>query len=231
MHLLMWKPAMGWRDFLDELVIVIVGVLIALWVGKLSSSIDWQSRDSQTRDALSAELSDALTNLDTRQALAPCMDRRLDAIADVLGHARSSGRLAALPDLPASPGANWENGAWQVMVDSETASNLNVKQLNSLSLVYSNIARLQGRNDREREAWARLATISGPARPIGAEELSDLRTALNVARDMEARIEIAAAWMPAMIRQSGLHVVLSAAQKRQIDEARRNFCSGWPIRG
>lgn len=230
MRLPVWKPAMGWRDFLDELVIVILGVLIALWVGKLSSSFDWQSRDSQTRDALAAELSDALTNLETRRAVAPCMDRRLDAIGSVLVQAQTSGRLPALSNLPLSPGANWENGAWQVTVDSETASSLKIKQLNSLSLVYSNIARLQARNDREREAWARLATVSGPARPVGSDELSELRTALNIARDMEGRMEIAASWMPQMVRNSGLPVSLSAEQRRQIDEARQSLCAGWPGR-
>jgi hypothetical protein len=219
---------MGWREFVDELVIVIVGVLIALWVGKLSSSIDWQSRDSKTRAALSAELADALTNLDTRRAIAPCMMHRLDAIAAVLRDAQTSGRLPEVPDLPLSPGANWENGTWQVSVDSETASNLPVEQLNRLSLVYSNIARLQGRNDREREAWARLATISGPARAVSADELGQLRTSANLARDMEARMEIASSWMPQMIRRTGLEVRLSEQQRKQIAQSAQSFCAGWP---
>lgn len=224
-----WMPAMGWREFVDELVIVIVGVLIALWVGKLSSTIDWQSRDSKTRDALSAELTDALTNLDARHAVAPCMDRRLDAIAEVLKRAQTSGRLEAVPQLPVSPGANWENGVWQVTVDSDTASNLPIEQLNALSLVYSNIGRLQARNDREREAWARLATLSGPARPIGSPELGELRTALGIARDMEARIEIAAQWMPKMMGRSGLAVALSPAEKEQIQDTKTEICRGWPL--
>ena len=229
MRLRVWQPAMGWREFLDELVIVILGVLIALWVGKLSTSIDWRSRDSQTRDALSGELADALTNLETRRAIAPCMNRRLDAIATILQRAQTSGRLPAVPSLPLSPGANWESGAWQVSVDSETAANLRVAQLNALSLVYSNISRLQSRNDREREAWARLATISGPPRAVGADEISELRTALNMARDLEGRMEIAASWMPAMIRLSGLAVSLSPAEHRQIDQGTSSFCSGWPV--
>lgn len=225
MRRLSWRPEMGWAPFVDELVIVFLGVLIALWVGRLANNIDWTSRDTKTRAALKFELGDALANLELRREVAPCLNRRLDTLNLILTRALSTKRLPETAPFPLSPGANWESGVWRSTVDSQTATKLPSERLTRLAIVYSNIDRLQQRNDREQEAWNRLATIGGPERATDGEEVDGLRASLNDARELERRMEIATHWMPGAIQESGFGGPLNAGQKREIDSQRERICA------
>ena len=56
MHFHLPKPLHGWREFLGEVGIIVIGVLIALGAEQVVESIHWRESVSQMRQAMRSEL-------------------------------------------------------------------------------------------------------------------------------------------------------------------------------
>src|SRR6476620_8693784 len=84
MHLHLPKPLHGWREFVGEVGIIVLGVLIALGAEQVLEAIHWRREAEATRDALNIEAADNLQAAVTRTQLQPCVDQRLREIAIIL---------------------------------------------------------------------------------------------------------------------------------------------------
>jgi len=64
MHLHLPKPLHGWREFVGEVGIIVLGVLIALGAEQVIENLHWRNEVNQTREALDAELGHNFATLD-----------------------------------------------------------------------------------------------------------------------------------------------------------------------
>src|SRR5262245_45327266 len=94
------KPLHGWREFIGEVGIIVLGVLIAL--GFQQAVEAWQSMGERDRtvEALSSEAADMAVNATERIALEKCNDDRLAELAARLSQARGDWRADVLPPSP-----------------------------------------------------------------------------------------------------------------------------------
>ena len=90
-HLRLPKPLHGWREFVGEVGIIVVGVLIALTAEQVVETIHWRSQVDEARTALGIEISDSLGQAIEREKLSRCVNRRLDEISVILSQASRSG--------------------------------------------------------------------------------------------------------------------------------------------
>src|ERR1700754_541098 len=71
------KPWHGWREFLKEYLIIVVGVLTALAAEQAAESWHWRERAHEARERLRAEVAHQyLVDLEYL-AIEPCLDRQL----------------------------------------------------------------------------------------------------------------------------------------------------------
>ena len=102
MHFHLPKPLHGWREFLGEVGIIVLGVLIALGAEQFVESLHWRHQVHETRKAIDAEVSHDLTALQFRLNQRDCVAARLEEL-DRWSKALGSGRPLKLRkpiDLP-----------------------------------------------------------------------------------------------------------------------------------
>ena len=175
------KPLHGWREFVGEVGIIVLGVLIALSAEQVVELLHWQQQVRQGR----ADLADSYTTLRAqmreRQLISPCLDRRFDEIAAILDQASEDGRLPPLGDIGQPRMRTINEPAWPALVTTGVAMHFPRDETTQYDGVEAYIELWKGDEQREREAWTRLYSIVGPGRSIGESELGDIRAALGQA--------------------------------------------------
>ena len=83
MHFHLPKPLHGWREFVGEVGIIVVGVGIALAAEQMIETAHWKHVVEAEDQALEQEVRDNHGGLLVRVLMQPCIDRRLAELAEV----------------------------------------------------------------------------------------------------------------------------------------------------
>jgi len=192
MHFHLPKPLHGWREFAGEVGIIVVGVLIALAAEQVVETAHWRAQVSEARHAMASELGDSVGQSYERQRLFPCIEGRLNDLSAILDAAEKSGRLPPLGKTDSAPYRTWVHGTWDTTRQGDTAMHFSRVELTNLGGIYEFIDNLDAIVLPEQSAWAEIATMSGPGRPIERAEVAQLRKALAQARLLNRITAIAA---------------------------------------
>ncbi len=176
------KPIHGWRDFLKEFGTIVLGVSVALAAEQGVEWLHWRAQVAQARDVIASEIENSVTGAIARVKVAPCVERRLDEVTDILDEAARTGRLPPLGLIGQAPVLLWPTGAWESVVASQTATHFPREELAQLARLYKLVERAEGFNVLEREAWSSLYTMVGPGRRLDPASEAKLREALSMAR-------------------------------------------------
>ena len=95
MHFHLPKPLHGWRAFVGEVGIIVIGVLIALGAEQLVQSFTWQRDVRDFRAAVDTEVEFDLAASEYRIRQTPCFERRVAELA-LWSAALHAGRAAPL---------------------------------------------------------------------------------------------------------------------------------------
>jgi hypothetical protein len=110
MHVRLLKPLHGWRAFVGEVGIIVLGVLIALGFGQLVNEWQWRQEVGTTRQTLANELVANANQGAMRIAVEDCLRDRIGELAAKLN--ASNGQWTADPmpiDPAAQPTPHWDN--------------------------------------------------------------------------------------------------------------------------
>src|SRR5438045_9447958 len=84
MHFHLPKPLHGWREFLGEVGIIVIGVLIALGAEQVIETLRWKAEAGHAVESLKAEMADHYFTASEAMIAAPCIDRQLELLEDRL---------------------------------------------------------------------------------------------------------------------------------------------------
>ena len=84
MHVHLPKPLHGWREFLGEVDVIVIGVLIALAADQIAELISWRKHIAEAKEDLRGELEQDLYNAEQRVRMEGCIDRRLDQLEQII---------------------------------------------------------------------------------------------------------------------------------------------------
>ncbi|THD72127.1 hypothetical protein [Phenylobacterium sp.] len=115
------KPIHGWREFAKEVGIIVLGVLIALGAEQTVEMLHWQSAVAAGREALYREIAFDDGYFRDRVSLAPCMDRRIAAVTNLLDAAAAGRQPNGLgPPSFIGPGRLTLQAQWNAEQASQT---------------------------------------------------------------------------------------------------------------
>ena len=198
------KAGIASREFLKEVGIVVLGVLLALGAEQVVEAIRWSNDVAQARAALSIEFAGDIALSEERARMAPCLARRMQEVARILDRASETSRLPPVGTLGGPPERTWTDPSWASALASQTAGHLPRKDLLSYSSFAAYAAQLDGQNNDEMMQWARLDAIVGPGRAIGMDEIGRLRTDLSQAHYLAKIMTFNSAQLARWIRQNGI---------------------------
>jgi hypothetical protein len=189
MHFHLPKPLHGWREFVGEVGIIVIGVLIALGAEQVVEAMHWRSEVEAARQSLYDTVPGNLNAAKWRQQQQPCVDRRLAEI-DQIFEAHALGRPIRLLGTIAMPVAlTGSQTAWQVALSSQALAHMSLKEKGEFADAFGNYATLTQVLDREREAWLRLGTLDDPT-ILSDGDWPALHQAYGEAKALNARVQI-----------------------------------------
>ena len=128
MHFHLPKPLHGWREFVGEVGIIVIGVLIALGAEQVVESWNWRHQAEDAASALRSEVSGHYLAAAEFIVVAPCLDRQLQLLSQ---------RLTATPLKPAplfhvaglnyvlrAPSRPWSDNQWRGVASEGVAAHL-----------------------------------------------------------------------------------------------------------
>lgn len=162
------KPVHGWREFIGEVGIIVLGVLIALGAEQIIERLHWNHKVSAAEEALKPELTGAYLSAAERIIEAPCLDAQLDILkARVLS---SPGTLVPAPVIKSPmgtlvyryPSRTWDDTIWQSIIGEQVSSHFDREQRQQLAFAYNSIGVLRRLNDEEVSSGGTMMAMGAP---------------------------------------------------------------------
>jgi hypothetical protein len=167
------KPLHGWRAFVGEVGIIVIGVLIALGAQQIAETVHWRFETAELRESLHREIKDNLTNAAFQVMIAPCIRGRIQKLHSQLAQGRAiwsadpvnngeDARWQALPvALKVSDVAGfYTSGHWQTALASSALAHMPESERNGYSYAYRAIADLGSYAAEEDRIAARLQPLA-----------------------------------------------------------------------
>ncbi|HEX3677236.1 MAG TPA: hypothetical protein VHU79_07600 [Sphingomicrobium sp.] len=190
MHFHLPKPLHGWREFVGEVAIIVLGVLIALGAEQAVQSIEW----NQKVDAAAADMNNELSDGDGPQAygrlaMHDCVAKKLDSLrlATEQGE-RLEGRQ--LIDQFWIPNRTWDSLAREAATAADVAAHMPHERMLQYRIAYEMVPDMQRLAEKELVDLGHLRALPVVGGPISTDEkLSEIDAieALKLDNDTFAR--------------------------------------------
>lgn len=172
-----FRPLHGWREFIHEIVIVVIGVTLALAGAQMIDDWQWHRKVGSTREAIAKELVEAANQAAMRIAVEDCNRDRIGELVARLE--ASNGRWSADP-MPLAPGAQqtphwdnrtmgrvysvplvgWSQDAWDTAKSAGVLDHMGRDEAASYSEVYGEIAGIRDYQNQELLLESNLSFLS-----------------------------------------------------------------------
>lgn len=184
MHVHIPKPTHGWQAFLNEIFIIVIGVLIALGFQALVEEVHWWDKVQDGRERLRIELADIAIMLAEQIEVGPCVDAQLNRIERKLltaGDHIDPVPLVQAGPLPETtvrmPVRVWPAQTWESLRQDDTSNHFPVEEQNRINEIYESVQLLRELTDESVEEWGalRIAGYKVPLTPqLRADVLRDM---------------------------------------------------------
>lgn len=132
--------AWHWGDWAREILIVVIGVLIALAAGEAADALNWRQQVRAAEQAMNSDITANLAFAAEQAMLEPCVDRYLDAVAAATrAHdAAAIRRMVAIGrPFAARP---WRTTAWDAALSTEVANHFPPGRLARYAALFAGVA-------------------------------------------------------------------------------------------
>jgi hypothetical protein len=222
------KPWHGWREFLKEYLIIVVGVLTALAAEQAVEWLHWRHQVEVAQHSLSFDLKRAVAWAGAQEMVSPCVGARLDEIEKILEQAQATGRLPEVGRIPRNGRATWTLRSWAALTSSQVLGHMsNREQISLAGLAVAVDGAHKSAADFDAE-WQALRTLAGPARTISGAEVAALRRSVFAAREQAFGLRVASERIETFARQTELlpEAELVSARKDGVDTIREHVMNG-----
>jgi hypothetical protein len=201
------KPSHTLREFLSEVAVVLLGIVIALAGEQTLLSLESRHKIRLVAEEMRQEISgdDGPQALE-RIALSKCVDSTLDAIRGLAE--RNAGRSAILDSIArfATPLHTWDSIAFQAALSAGILAQMPPDRVDAVSRFYSLMPALQSANEREFRDGASLAAISRAGGPLTESERGQVLNAVETLRRDNAQIVRFSFLAEAAMKQLGVNI-------------------------
>ena len=177
------KPLHGWRAFLGEVGIIVLGVLIALAAEQGAQAIEWRHKVHAAEEAMRLELAeDDGPQFYARAAMRGCVQGALDAIRAGVEGGADRAALIGLIQRYKTPFWTWDMLAYDAAVASGVPVHVPSKEMQRWTLAYSTVPAINAANAKEYTDGAELVALSHAGGALRPEERDRVLRAVELLR-------------------------------------------------
>lgn len=200
MHVHPPKPLHGWREFLGEIGVIVIGVLIALGAEQAVEALHWHHQVEEERDALRSEARGSLESIATRWQQQPCVDHRLAELQTLFRRHHDGAPLGIVGTVGHPLCATAATGTWQIALAGQALAHMALDEKLEFSGTFNAFTTWSEAVDQEQAVWVQLSQIDQSAL-LTEEDWSRLRAAYMQATTVNDRMRYLA---PLFLSQSNL---------------------------
>ncbi len=178
------------RGFLYELVIVVLGVLIALGFGEVADGLRWNQAVGLGRESLRAEIAFDDGYFRDRLTMAPCVDARIATVQGLIEEAGRTHTLGKISGAGLLIGRRLEDSEWQAERASGVLTHFPRKELSTLGRYYVQLDGLRQWIVDENSAWIGLKVLENGPKHFSDMDVALMRRDLETARRTEYMITL-----------------------------------------
>jgi hypothetical protein len=156
MHFHLPKPLHGWRAFVGEVAIIVLGVLIALAAEQLVESYRWSREVKEARLAADSELAHDVGVFEHRLGQKSCVENRLVGLERWLQSWRDGRPLKLKAPIASPPAFGLHFNVWDATA-GEARSHMSLETKLAYAGIYDVLKNFGTQRDKEREAWGALS--------------------------------------------------------------------------
>jgi len=174
------KPWHGFREFLKEYAIIVVGVLTALAAEQGVEWLHWRHEAETAREALRYDLRRVVGWSGAVAAEAPCKAAHLAEMRHALDQAQSAHRLPPFAWRGGPASYAWSLRSWSALTSGQVLPHIPNREQLILSAIAgpSGLPVILAMQQGEFAAWGDLSDMTGPGRATSDVEIAALRSAL-----------------------------------------------------
>lgn len=189
MHVHVPKPLHGWRAFVGEVGIIVLGVLIALGAEQAVEAIHQRSEARDAQSVIRGELEQNIAKLKSRWAVRSCVVNRIAELQQLIDSASNGGEIKTPSWVGRPQFWTMQMARFQAASQAGHAALLSPDQLALDGDVYSYMANVNGAMAQEQIDWARLRALEH-LRRLTPEMAFELMNVLQEARYINWRIGV-----------------------------------------
>ena len=178
----LWRRIVQSHDFVRDITVTTLGVLIALGIGEVVDEIRWKFRIAATQKTMREELGLVQAMYVEKIMLQPCITRRLTELTEIVADARQAGRLPKIQNISAPPNHGGFGDSWSQALGTETPLHMDPRELMNTATAWANERTYPRLVDRERDAFDGLSVIEDRPGPISDGLMGQVETALAEAK-------------------------------------------------
>lgn len=154
----------AWGRYAADLLLVAAGVALGLWATQWAQNREVQSHVSDAYDVLADELGDNLWAMRFRQAVGPCVKRRIAELREWNEH-QSRGAAGPLPADIGTPGSlTVLDSVWDVSKSGQVVAKMPLDVRRRYSAVYDLFENVATFQRLERDVWFSIGDYGGLSR-------------------------------------------------------------------
>lgn len=235
MHLHLPKPLHGWRAFVGEVGIIVVGVLIALGAEQLVEAAHRKHEAADADNGIRSELGFNLGRLESRTTIHSCVDRRIAEIQALLDRAADKRQIATPSWIGRPQYWAFASSQWQAESQAGRAALVDPRRLSAYAVMYARMQDLGDEMTLEQTDWAKLRTLEH-VRRLDPAEAFELNTTLQDARYRDWRLALVTSQLLSMANSLGVRAThnstpasASVCLPITTTRAEANRVSVWPF--
>jgi hypothetical protein len=191
MHVHKPKAAHGLREFLSEIGIIVIGVLIALSAEQVVEQLHWNERMREVHAQLLAETASNTSSALYWLAVSPCWDWQVKQLDEEVWDARRTGTIKPAP-YPYAPGlVEFTSDAWLNARSLQATDHMGEDEVKNFTAAYFMATELPGNITRLHEMAAELEPLNRPLDHVSPAEADELLAKIGHVRELQSRTELA----------------------------------------
>jgi hypothetical protein len=207
------KPVHNWRDFLKEIGVIVIGIVIALSGEQILEAIHWKHKAEAAEQDLRKELADSLSYAVEQEQMHQCVSDYLDALQSAILRSDSDTiqklYAAGIP-LDAHP---WRSSSWTAALTGQVADHLPHEKVAAYSIAFRLVTAAGEWQNQLADHYAE-AMIGRFGLPHDPQVVSAQLVAIDKIRREEAqRLDIS----ETLVRTSSQSLGLTPATTRQAE--------------
>jgi len=181
MDLRLPRPIHGWRQFLGEVGIIVIGVLIALGAERVASNTNDRNVARRTRAAVTNEFNDNLSSIALRGQAELCIDRRLLELRALFADWARSGGFKTPMWVAQATTIGVSMARYEAALSSGDIALLPSEEQYRLGIIAAQIRGFDEIQDQQQLPWGRLRALQAGSRNLTPSDRTMLLTALQEA--------------------------------------------------